>query len=150
MDARVMWKFLDLILRFQWERRRVCYDPWISASLLCHMTLFFQWYILTWDHMFHKAKWGQLQDRDFPDEITLHSFGITSGSDWASLEVQLVKKPPAVQETWVRSLGWEDSLEKGTATHSSILAWRIPWTVESTGLQRVGHATFTFTFPGSD
>ena len=45
-----------------------------------------------------------------------------------SLVAQLVKNPPAVQETWVRSLGWEDPLEKGTATHSSILAWRIPWT----------------------
>ena len=42
---------------------------------------------------------------------------------------QLVKNPPAMQETWVRSLGWEDPLEKGKATHSSILAWRIPWTV---------------------
>ena len=42
---------------------------------------------------------------------------------------------PAMQETWVRSLGWEDSLEKGKATHSSILAWRIPWTEEPGGLQ---------------
>ena len=42
---------------------------------------------------------------------------------------QLVKNPPAMRETWVRSLGWEDPLEKGMATHSSILAWRIPWTV---------------------
>ena len=42
---------------------------------------------------------------------------------------QLVKNPPAMWETWVRSLGWEDPLEKGTVTHSSILAWRIPWTV---------------------
>ena len=48
---------------------------------------------------------------------------------WASLVAQLVKNLPAVQETWVRSLGWEDPLEKGKATHSSILAWRIPWTV---------------------
>ena len=45
---------------------------------------------------------------------------------WASLVAQLVKNPPAMQETWVRSLGWEDPLEKGKATHSSILAWRIP------------------------
>ena len=44
---------------------------------------------------------------------------------WASLVAQLVKNPPAMQETWVRSLGWEDRLEKGKATHSSILAWRI-------------------------
>ena len=41
---------------------------------------------------------------------------------------QLVKNPPAIQETWVQSLGWEDTLEKRMATHSNILAWRIPWT----------------------
>ena len=46
---------------------------------------------------------------------------------WVSLLAQLVKNPPAMQETWVQSLGWEDPLEKGMATHSSILAWRIPW-----------------------
>ena len=45
---------------------------------------------------------------------------------WASFVAQLVKNPPAMRETWVRSLGWEDPLEKGKATHSSILAWRIP------------------------
>ena len=48
---------------------------------------------------------------------------------WASLVAQLVKNPPARWETWVRSLGWEDLLEKGKATHSSILTWRILWTV---------------------
>ena len=48
---------------------------------------------------------------------------------WASLVAQLVKDPPAMLETWVQFLGWEDPLEKGKATHSSILAWRIPWTV---------------------
>ena len=48
---------------------------------------------------------------------------------WASLVAQLVKNPPAMWETWVQSLGQEDPLEKGKATHSSILAWRIPWTV---------------------
>ena len=48
----------------------------------------------------------------------------------ASLVAQLLKNPPAMWETWVRSLGWEDPLEKGMATHSSILAWRIPWTEE--------------------
>ena len=57
---------------------------------------------------------------------------------------QTVKNLPTVQETQVQSLGWEDLLEKGIATHSSILAWRIPWTEEpgrlqSTGSQRVGH-----------
>ena len=58
---------------------------------------------------------------------------------WACLLAQLVKNPPAMWETWVRSLGWEDTLEKGKATHSSILAWRIPWTVESMGSQRMGY-----------
>ena len=48
---------------------------------------------------------------------------------WAFLVCQLVKNLPAMWETWVQSLGWEDPVEKGTATHSSILAWRIPWTV---------------------
>ena len=57
----------------------------------------------------------------------------------ASLIAQLIKNPPAMQETLVLSLVWEDPLEKGKATHSSILAWRIPWSVEPTGLQRVGH-----------
>ena len=57
---------------------------------------------------------------------------------------QLVKNLPAMRETWVRSLGWEDLLEKEMATHSSILAWRISWTEEPGGLQsmgskRVGH-----------
>ena len=49
--------------------------------------------------------------------------------DQASLVAQLVKNPPAKRETWVRPLGWEDPLEKGKATHSGILAWRIPWAV---------------------
>ena len=48
---------------------------------------------------------------------------------WASLVAQLIKNLPAMQETWFQSLGWKDPLEKGEATHSTILAWRIPWTV---------------------
>ena len=57
---------------------------------------------------------------------------------------QRLKRLPAMRETWVQSLGWEDPLEKEMATHSSILAWKISWTEEpgglqSTGLQRVGH-----------
>ena len=50
---------------------------------------------------------------------------------WASLVAQLVKNPPAMQDTWVRSLGWKDPLEKEMATYSSIMAWRILWTVQS-------------------
>ena len=57
---------------------------------------------------------------------------------WASLVAQPVKNPPAMWETWVRSLGWEDPLEEGMATHSTILAWRVPWTEEPGGLQSMG------------
>ena len=55
-----------------------------------------------------------------------------------SLMAQTVKNLPAVWETWIPSLGWENPLEEGKATHSSILAWRIPWTEESGGLQFMG------------
>ena len=55
-----------------------------------------------------------------------------------SLVAQMVKNLPAMQETWVWSLGQKGPLEKGTATHSSILAWRIPWTEEPDGLQSMG------------
>ena len=81
-----------------------------------------------------------------------HGFLVEFQSKFSSLGLvaQLVKNLPAIRETWVQSLGWEDFLEEGKATHSSILAWRIPWTVQSMGSQRVGHdwATFTslFTF----
>ena len=63
---------------------------------------------------------------------------------WASLVDQTVKNLPAMRQTWIGSLGWEDPLEEGMATHSSILAWEIPGTEEPGGLQsmgsqRVGH-----------
>ena len=54
------------------------------------------------------------------------------------LMAQLVKNPPAIQETWVQSLGWEDPLEKEMTTHSCVLACRIPWTKEPGGLQSMG------------
>ena len=72
-----------------------------------------------------------------------------------TLVAQMIKNLPAMQKTWVLSLVWEDPLEKGMVTHSSILCWRIPWTEEpgslqSIRLQRVGHGwatdTFSFTF----
>ena len=55
-----------------------------------------------------------------------------------SLVAQRVKNLPTMQETWVQSLAWEDSLEKGMATHSGIVAWRIPWTEEPGGVQSMG------------
>ena len=72
----------------------------------------------------HCEKWEQI--------------GTTSMKVGASLVAQMVKNLPAMQETWVRSLGWKDTLEKGMATHSCILAWRIPGTEEPGGLQSMG------------
>ena len=71
------------------------------------------------------------------DPVSIPGLGRSTGEgrgyplqySWASLVAQLVKNPPSMWETWVQSLGWEDPLEKGKATHSSILARRIPWTV---------------------
>ena len=68
----------------------------------------------------------------------LYLFQLEARPIHASLVAQLVKNPPAMQETLVRSLGQEDPLEKGTATHSSIVAWRIPWTEEPGSLQSRG------------
>ena len=70
--------------------------------------------------------------------LRAHPPNTVLGARRASLVAQLVKNPPAMRETWVQSLGREDPLEKGKATHSSILAWRIPWTM-SIGSQTVGH-----------
>ena len=75
-----------------------------------------------------------------PSSRTAKSYGSFGASWW----LKRLKRLLAMRETWVRSLGWEDPLEKETATHSSILAWRISWTEEpgglqSTGSQRVGH-----------
>ena len=66
-------------------------------------------------------------------------FEVISLSLGTSLVAQTVKLLSTMQETWVQSLGWEDALEKGTSTHSSILAQRIPWTEEPCGLQSMGH-----------
>ena len=104
----------------------------------------------------HSSKTWQLSGNSFMAQPWLWSgsFLLPALYDWnitlcsyilqASLAVQMVKNPPAMQETWVWSLGWEDPLEEGKATHSSVLAWRIPWTEEPDGLQsmgsqRVGH-----------
>ena len=67
--------------------------------------------------------------------------------DGASLVAQIVKNPPAMQETQVLSLGGEDPLEKGMATHSSIVAWEMPWTEEPGGLQSMRSQSWT---PWSD
>ena len=85
-----------------------------------------------WQAIVHGVTNSQTGLSDFTHSLT-HYMGR------ASLIARLVKNLLAKQESQVRFLGWEDPLEKGKATHSSILAWRIPWTMQSTGLQRVGH-----------
>ena len=81
--------------------------------------------LFTWPHL------AQGRLRYIGSHLGSHvpSCTLLKGLSTASLVAQLVKNPPAMQETWVQSLSWEDPLEKGKATHSSILAWRIPWTV---------------------
>ena len=76
---------------------------------------------------FFKLKWQELDDWLGAVEAEVLR-EVLSCITWASLVAQLVKNLPAVLETWVRSLGWENPLEKGKATHSGTLAWRIPWT----------------------
>ena len=68
--------------------------------------------------------------RETLDLIPGEGIGYPLQDSWASLVAQVVKNPPAVQETWVGSMGGEEPLEKGVAAHSRILAWRIPWTQE--------------------
>ena len=90
---------------------------------------------------------SQTRLSDFHFHCHVHAYKVLSGvltRIGASLVAQRIKHLPAMQETQVRFLGWEDPLEKKMATHSSVLAWRIPWTEEpgglqSTGSQRVGH-----------
>ena len=81
-----------------------------------------------------EAQYKQKQNKN----LTTWKYGHLYEWSWASLVSWLVKNTPAVQETWVWSLGWEDPLEEGMATHSSILAWRIPRTEEPGGLQSMG------------
>ena len=74
--------------------------------------------------------------QEIEQSLAYSGHSINSPIKWIHLQLaQTVKNPPAMQETWVQSLGWEVSLEKGVAAFSTILAWGIPWTEESGGLQ---------------
>ena len=95
-----------------------------------------------------RTLWGdQLASEHFDNVLKMYVI-LENVQAWASLVAQSIKHLPAMQEMWVRFLGWKDPLEKEMATHSSILGWRIPWTEEprklqSMGLQRVGHHLVT-------
>ena len=103
-----------------------------------------------------KLKWTGMGEFNLDDyyiycwrQESLRRNGVALIVNRASRVAQLVKNPPAMWEAWVQSLGWEDPLEKGEATHCSILPWRIPWTIQSVGLQRIRHSWATFTFTHS-
>ena len=84
-----------------------------------------------------KDYFGYVRKANIYGYIHVHIIGTYMHIYGASLVAQLVKNPPAMRETWVQFLGLEDPLEKGKATHSSILAWRIPWTVQSMGCKEL-------------
>jgi len=92
----------------------------------------------------HLTSDGKLRNKKEEGIDSASRLPVTEEQGWASLVAQIVKNLPAVQETWVRSLGWEDSQEEEMATQPSILAWEIPWTEkpggpQSMGSHRVGH-----------
>ena len=137
-----MWKSLSCVWRFV--------TPW-TAAFQAPLSMILQARILRWVAILFSR--GSSQSRDWTQvscisgrffttwarltflegSKNIYWFVCVEPSLWAFLVAQLVKNLRAMQETWVWSLGWEDPLEKEKATHSSILAWRIPWT----GLQRV-------------
>ena len=107
---------------FQWRAGKYMSSKWVS----CHVFMF------RWVFLLNKSlvRWGWLACL-----IVILGFRMDYSQGWASLVAQMVKNLPAMQEIWVRSGIREDPLEKGVVTHSSILAWRIPWTEEPRGLQ---------------
>ena len=131
----------------QCAKRRFLFDFGACISVGCSPVSQFSRYTHTAHKSFPHSSVGKESACDAGDPGLIpglvRSAGEGIGSplqySWASLVAQLVKNQPAMWETWIQSLGWEDPLEKGKATHSSILAWRIPWTIKSMGSQRVGH-----------
>ena len=98
----------------------------LTASQPLNLKDIIQHAVVPWYNGEHSGLW--IQRSEFKSQ------GDYAQCLWASQVAQIVKKLPAMQQTQVLSLGWEDPLEKGAATHSSILAWRIPWTEQPGGL----------------
>ena len=123
-----------------WEMSAII--QWLAHSLVLPFlgigtTLLRNWYYPSWELGSPDSSVGKESACNAGDPSSIPGSGRSAGEgigyplqySWASLVAQLVKNQPAMQETWVRSLDWEDPVEKGKATHSSILAWRIPRTV---------------------
>ena len=116
-------------------------SPVTSTFRCCFCFVFvFSFFLDLFLHSFPVAYWAIYQPGEliFQCPIFLPFHTMYTYNWWASLVAQRLKCLPAMWETWVRSLGWEDPLEKEMATHSSILAWKIPWTEEPGGLQSMG------------
>ena len=126
----------------------------LSNSFSCLACKSLHFFAIKW-HYYHSSV-GKESACNAGDPGSIPGSGRSAGDgigyplqySWASLAAQLVKNPPAMWETRVRSLGWEDPLEKEKATHSSILAWRIPWTtVRGVAKSRTQVSDFHFHFP---
>ena len=96
-------------------------------------------------HHLSESQMQALLDPETPTSRNSSNHKTCLEAKWASLVAQMVKTLPVMRETWVRSLGREDTLVKGMVMHSSILAWRIPWTGEPGGLQSMGHTELNMT-----
>ena len=123
------------------------YTLWNCHHNLCHKYIHLLHLVLLYYCYYYQNTWDLPSQKVFKSTIQYCEF---CAVQWASLVAQMVKNQPAIQETWVQSLGWENPLEKRMATHSSIFAWRIPWTEEPGGLQsmdsqRAGHNWVTNT-----
>ena len=128
----------DPFFETQWEDRcltissapfldsfSLCSNSYLAGAFNCCRRFSFKFSLLAlgWVREWNSQLWQR------------HTIWTIHSLSQASLLAQLVRNPSAMRETWVQSLGWEDTLEKGEATHTSILAWRIPRTTQSTGSQ---------------
>ena len=123
-----------------WTYLVFCHRPKNKVCLILIIYILKKWYVGKWVLTITLHNPVSSVDKEYACNVSNPSLipgwgrsaeegtGYTLQYSWASLGAQLVKNLSAIWETWVQSLGWEDTLEKGMATHSSILAWRIPWT----------------------
>ena len=108
-EAKVLFKQINILVTFEEHRGDICWDSILVAQLVKNLL----------------AVQGP-RFNSWVGKIPREGIGYPLQYSWAFLVVQMLKTLPAIRETWVQSLSWEGSLEEGMATHSSILAWRIP------------------------
>ena len=134
-----LWRLFEEKLKYKAVSSLLChfYRFYLPLISVCSLNSQKCWYLLK-PHIRSKCRKNSTALLRQICDLGFIGYLGTPIPKWTSLVAQLVKNLPAVQETWVWFLGWEDSLENGMATHSSILAWRIPWTEEPGGLQSIG------------